>query len=270
MRPRRKGRVKQDMVEWEDVGLCSARIEVHGYLWFHTLAQPSYGYYIHRPVHVIHDMPVTLALAGYNVDPQMGYASLRGHSRHDWWASTGVEGILDELGVYAYPALPERVYLESIHFSAIGEGTVLLKATSRLGYPTRTRNTAYRPGTVLRTHVLVREDSGHPAVECLRGGGSVSLRSRLGAKRFGVIKVDFYRSPVFEAEPDAVVSEAYNSRHFPGIQGGSMILRHPAGDTGIFGRADGNAVTLLEEVSRKGIRVKRILPLPEEMIEWIL
>jgi hypothetical protein len=194
-------------------------MRVDGILWYHTQARPSSQFYIHLPSQVFHNYGLTVALAGYIVDPDMGYASLFGVTRY----KSPLE-LYMRYGVYAYPAIPTRQVLGEILMAGQGEAIVNVRGRVRLAYPTFTKNIALMPGSILETLVVSREPLPR------------RLSIRYGAKRAGTLLIEL--KPV---KPEIVeyheVSHPFNVRDVEEVKGYVVLLTHGAGDVGAFGVA---------------------------------
>ena len=194
-------------------------LELHGVFWFHTLAQPRTKY-VHVPLPVIHNHPLTLAFLGRPVDAAYASVSLqpdrvsRFYSPREVW---------EEHGFYVYPALARKSVVKQVTMSMSGTGLVQLKPRTRAPVPDWTGHRVYLPGTVFETYMLVDEDRFSPP-------GIV----RLGAKRFGVFRVRARRAGFRwlksgEATHPFNVSEARADYY-------RTILYHYAGDVALYGR----------------------------------
>ena len=149
-----------------------AFIRVDGMLWHHSRSQPSTRFYISQPLPVFHNYGLTLALAGYIVDPNTGYVSRFGVTRY----KRPVE-LFERFGVYAYPALVSKAILGEVLMAGNNEGTVMVRGQSRLAYPFFTKNVVLMPGSELET-LIISEDKMPDRMVV-----------RIGAKRSGVLRV---------------------------------------------------------------------------------
>ena len=206
-----------------------AEARVDGILWYHTRALPSSQYYISQVQPVIHNYGITLALAGYIVDADIGYGSMFGVTRY----KKPIE-LYRRFGVYAYPMLVTRAVVREITMSAANEGVVMLRGQSRLAYPFFTKNTVLLPGSELRT-LVVSEDELPPKIVV-----------RIGAKRNGVLRVML--TPVrVKAVENMDVTHPFNVSDTVGVVGYTTLLPHEAGDVAVFGRmAKGYMYTVKE------------------------
>ncbi len=228
-----------------------ADIRVDGLLWYHTRALPSTQFYISQPYPVIHNYGLTLALAGFIVDPDMGYASLFNLTRY----KRPLE-LYYRYGVYAYPPLVVKALLGEVLMAAMNEGIATLRGRSRLAYPLFTKNTILMPGSQLRTLIIVSEDRAEDV------GLPRKLVVRIGAKRGGVLRLRLQRvEPEFVE--NAVVSHPFNLLDSVRVDEYTVILPHPAGDIGVFGRAS-EALEYEIRVGRTR-RVKVTVPVLEGM-----
>ncbi len=196
-----------------------ARIRVDGILWYHSRAHPSSQYYISQIHPVFHNYGFTLSLAGYLVDPDVGYVSVFNHTRY----KNPVE-LYRRYGVYSYPLLATRVLMREVTASAGNEGTVVIRGQSRLAYPFFTKNTILLPGSELRT-LIVSEDKLPPR-----------LVVRIGTKRSGVLRVGLTPVSVDFAE-ELDVTHPFNVADSVEVRGFTTLLSHGAGDIAVFGRA---------------------------------
>ncbi len=196
-----------------------AVMRVDGLLWYHTRAQPSTSFYISQPLPVFHNYGLTLALAGYIVDPDTGYVSKFGVTKY----KKPLE-LLSRFGIYVYPAIVSKAILGEVLMAGNNEGNLMLRGQSRLAYPFFTKNAALLPGSVLET--LVISEDRLPS----------KIVARIGAKRNGVLRITF--DPVHVKRLEHVtVSHPFNVSDTVEVRGFSVLLPHEAGDIAVFGIA---------------------------------
>jgi len=197
-----------------------AFIRVDGMLWHHSRSQPSTRFYISQPLPVFHNYGLTLALAGYIVDPDTGYVSRFGVTRY----KRPVE-LFERFGVYAYPALVSKAILGEVLMAGNNEGTVMVRGQSRLAYPFFTKNVVLMPGSELET-LIISEDKMPDRMVV-----------RIGAKRSGVLRVTLKPVRVRRVE-HAAITHPFNLGDVVNVQGYSVLLPHGAGDVAAFGTAE--------------------------------
>ena len=199
-----------------------ALFTVHGLLWYHSTARTitTPKSYSHSLLPVIHNYGLTLGLAGYLTDPDVGYVSVFGVTKY----KPPVE-LYRRYGTYAYPALVTRPLLSELFMSAIGEALVDIKAMGKLAYPDTTKNAVLMPGSELET--LIISEYRLPS----------TLVLRIGAKRYGVL-----RARLVEVKPKTVsvvtASHPYNVSDVGPVPGSVVLLKHPAGDIAYMGTSD--------------------------------
>ncbi len=199
-----------------------AVFRVHGLLWYHSTARTITApkSYSHSLLPVIHNYGLTLGLAGYLADPDVGYVSVFGVTKY----KPPVE-LYKRYGIYAYPALVTKAILTELFMSGIGEALVDVKAVGRLAYPDTTKNVVLMPGSELET--LIISEYRLPS----------ALVLRMGAKRYGVL-----RARLVEVRPKTVsavtASHPYNMSDVEPIPGSVVLLKHPAGDIAYMGIGD--------------------------------
>lgn len=214
-----------------------AELRLKGFLWYHTLARATESFYTHSVVPVVHNYGLTLALAGYDADPAFGYVSIYGRK--------GYRSLLElfrEHGVYAYPAIAKRAYTQEVIMSAIGESTVQAKGKGRLSYPDFTKNVVLAPGSILET--LIVSEGELPS----------RFAVRIGAKRAGTLWVELTRVPVDIAN-NRKVTHPFNVNDVVRVDGYTVLLRHEAGDVGIFGVAEEAYVVPVRDSKTKEVVV---------------
>lgn len=214
-----------------------ARLRVDGVLWYHAVARPATGVYVHGPLPVIHNYGLTLELAGYIVDPDVGYANIKDVTRY----KPPVE-LYKKYGVYSYPAIATKPLLRELTMSAIGEALVDVKSQGRLAYPDLTRNVVLMPGSELEATVLSEEKLPQKLV------------LRIGAKRYGVLRATL--TPIKpQLGEGALVTHPFNVADSERVDGYTVMLKHGAGDVAILGRA----VKALSYNVTVGGRVKKVV-----------
>jgi CRISPR type I-D-associated protein Csc1 len=171
--------------------LCLLKLE--GYLTFSSSATPvvvgrDLTVTEYRPAPVIHNIALTYALAG------LPHGSLGSRVNPPPW-KTRTEPplymVASELKerFYVYPAKPIRVVLERQLAIAGGEKLVSLQAQFKSMYPWRVLHQYYAPGSEFLTTVLAGQQWRPPRVV------------RLGAKRYGVARVECREAEASQAGP---------------------------------------------------------------------
>ena len=171
--------------------LCLLRLE--GYLTFSSTAAPvivgrDLTVTEYRPAPVIHNITLTYALAG------LPHGSLGSRVNPPPWRARPEPPqyvVASELRrrLYVYPAKPVRVVLEKQLAIAGGERLVSLQAQFKSMYPWRVLHQYYAPGSEFLTAVLAAPGWRPPRVV------------RLGAKRYGVARVECREAEVSPAGP---------------------------------------------------------------------
>ena len=204
-----------------------ADIRVDGILWHHSLANPTKEYFINQTSPVLHNYGLTLALAGYIVDPDIGFASLFGITKY----KKPIE-LFKKYGIYAYPPMIKQVIASEILMSAINEGLVMIKKKSRLAYPVLTKVNVMMPGTTLYTVVISKNPLPNKIV------------TRIGTKRNGVLRINL--RPVHAKKIEEFnVLHPFNVDDTVKVTGYIRLLRHEAGDIAIYGVAlDGYEIVI--------------------------
>ena len=224
-----------------------ADMRVDGTLWFHSQAQPSTQFYISQPMPVFHNYALTLALAGYIVDPDTGYVSRFGETRY----KSPIE-IFKRYGVYVYPAVVTRAVLGEVLMAGGNEGNILIRARSRLAYPFFTKNVLFLPNSALETLIISEDRLPHKVVV------------RIGAKRNGVLRIIL--NPVSVRELRYVtITHPFNLSDVVKVQGYTVVLPHGAGDIALFGIAER---ALEYEYRRYGRKQKVVLPVIKGAELW--
>ena len=233
--------------------LCLLHLE--GYLTFSSTAAPvvvnrDLTVTEYRPAPVIHNIPLTYALAG------LPHGSLGSRVNPPPWKARPeppLYMLAEELRqrFYVYPAKPVRVVLERQLAIAGGERLVSLQAQFKSMYPWRVLHQYYAPGTVFLTAVLAPRDWRPPRVV------------RLGVKRYGVARVTCREAEAAPSGPG--FSDPVNLRDIEswGLRPRRVIvlLDHKNPSAGRIARAELDA--LYELRARIGRRLYRMrLPLP--------
>jgi len=214
-----------------------ARARVDGMLWHHAKSQPTPQFYISQPSPIFHNYGITLALAGYIVDPDVGYASKFGIKRY----KKPIE-LYERFGVYSYPMKVTRAILGEVLMAGGNEGNVMIRGQTRLAYPFFTKNVVLMPGSELETLIMAREKMPERLVV------------RIGAKRAGVLRITLKSVEVREVEFGSV-THPFNLADVRAVEGYSVVLPHEAGDIAIFGIAK----KAIEYTIRKGSRSYRVV-----------
>lgn len=233
--------------------LCLLRLE--GHLTFSSTAAPvvinrNLTVTEYRPAPVIHNIPLTYALAG------LPHGSLGSRVVPPPWKAAPeppAYTVAEELRrrFYVYPAKPLRIVLERQLAIAGGERLVSLQAQFKSMYPWRVLHQYYAPGTEFLTAVLAPPGWRPPRV------------TRLGAKRYGVVRVECREASVSRAGPG--FSDPVNLRDIEswGLRPRRVIvvLDHKNPAAGRVVRAELDA--LYELTARIGGRERSmLLPLP--------
>lgn len=206
-------------------------------LWYHSRAHPTTKYYVHNIQPVVHNYGLTLALAGYIVDPDVGYASIFNHTKYKEPIK-----LYQKYGVYAYPAIVAKAVLSEILMAAQNEGIVTLRGRPRLAYPFFTKNVVLMPGSILRTLVVSRRELPK------------RIATRIGAKRSGVLRV--HLTPVrVSIEEWQRVTHPFNLKDVVRVEGYSILLDHGAGQIASFGVAERSLVYKMKRGSREQVVV---------------
>lgn len=216
-----------------------ATARVDGLLWYHDSARPASQYYVHHIRPVMHNYGITLALAGYIADPDVGYTSIFGVTRY----KPPIE-LFKRFGVYAYPLVVARAILGEVLVSGLNEAIVTIRGRSRLAYPTFSKNVVLMPGSILETLVVSEERIPN------------TLFTRIGAKRSGVLKIELQGVKV-EYLDNAEVTRPYNTADTVRVSGSTVILQHPAGDIAAYGVA---SEAIAYSIGRRGRRKKIVVP----------
>ena len=197
-----------------------ADIRVDGMLWHHFKAQPSSQYYISQIPPVIHNYGLTLALAGFIVDPDIGYASKFNVKKY----KKPIE-LYRRYGVYAYPLLVSRTVLGEVLMAGNNEGLLMIRGQSRLAYPFFTKNVVLMPGSMLRTLVI----SEHPLPD--------KMVINIGAKRTGVllVRLTSIKPQIVEQKQ---VTHPFNTNDVVNVYNYATVITHEAGNIGMFGIAE--------------------------------
>lgn len=203
------------------------KLVLHSVTWFSSLSQPHPGGFVQTLLRVIHNYPLTLALAGRMVEGT--YVSRYGEYKD----TRSPAQRFSELKVYAYPLAIERTFYEKILMSMSETDYLFYKPETRLIVPIRAYHSALAPGTEGRTVVITTntEDFKLPSYV------------RMGVKRYGIwklqerIKVD----PVDEQvkQGDIKLNTPFNvlDTRNEDITEYLISLSHYAGDIASEGRA---------------------------------
>ncbi len=217
-----------------------ASVRVDGILWYHSRSQPSTQFYISQPLPVFHNYGLTLALAGYIVDPDTGYASRFGITKY----KKPIE-LFKRFGIYAYPAIVSKAILGEVLMAGNNEGTIMIRGQSRLAYPFFTKNVVLMPGSELET--LIISENKMPS----------KIVVRMGAKRNGVLRIVL--SPVHIRRIEyATATRPFNLKDVDRVQDYSVLLPHEAGDIAVFGTAE---QALEYEYTKHGRGHRVVLPI---------
>lgn len=197
-----------------------ADIRVDGMLWHHFKAQPSSQFYISQIPPVIHNYGLTLALAGFIVDPDIGYVSKFNVKKY----KKPVE-LYKRYGVYAYPPLVSRAVLGEVLMAGNNEGLLMVRGQSRLAYPFFTKNVVLMPGSMLRT--LLISEHHLPS----------KMVINIGAKRMGVliVRLTSIKPQIVE---QTQVTHPFNTDDVVNVYNYATIMTHEAGNIGMFGVAE--------------------------------
>lgn len=198
-----------------------AELELHGLFWFHTAAQPRSGLYAHISLPVIHNHPLMLALLGLPVE--RSYVAVSGVIEH----SRSAEDVWRERGFYVYPAAPVRLYTKTTTFSMAGTGHLGIKVATRAPAPDLTAHQLFLPGSAFKTYIIAREGAEKNLPQVIR----------LGAKRFGVFKVDYKVLGQVRAEANTAGEPAthpFNTRD-AAANTAHIVMRHYAGNIALSG-----------------------------------
>ena len=213
-----------------------ADIRVDGMLWYHYKSVPSSKFYISQPPPVIHNYGFILALAGYIADPDTGYVSKFNMKKYK-----KPKDLYKKYGIYAYPLLIVHPILGEVLMSGNNEGLLTLRGTTRLAYPTFTKNVVFMPGSKLRTVVISRDPLPR------------RLIVNIGARRAGVLLVKLV--PIRpEIVNNALVTHPYNVKDTGPVYNQTIILPHPAGDVALYGVAE-KAYKYTVKINRRTVDV---------------
>lgn len=196
-----------------------ADIRVDGMLWHHTTATVLSNMYVSLPHLVFHNYGFTLALAGLDVDPDVGYASLFNITKYKRPLD-----LYKRYGVYAYPLLVGKAIAKDVTMAATGEGYVTIRGRTRLAYPFFTRNIVLMPGSALTTFIISEEKMPE------------KLAVEIGAKRGGTLLVRL--KPVnVSVKENIEVFHPFNLSDTVEVYNYTVLLKHPAGDIAVYGTA---------------------------------
>lgn len=200
------------------LNLYEVELEVHGYLWFHTMAIPSPLGWIHQVAPVIHNYSLVLGFLGRLVEES--YANEIGEPQYKL-----VRRLVRENKVYIYPATIIRSIPRQVQFTGIGEGHVSIRGKTRLTYPDRGFNTLLLPGTTLKTYILAHKEFQIPNY------------IRIGAKRTGLLKVVEKNMLEYNIDGEGEITHPANSFDSELIGEGLVILKHKGGNIITFTKA---------------------------------
>lgn len=196
-----------------------AHIRVDGMLWHHTTASILSKMYVSLPNLVFHNYGFTLALAGLDVDPDVGYVSLFNVTKYKKPLD-----LYKRYGVYGYPLLASKVIVKEVTMAATGEGHLTIRGRTRLAYPFFTKNVVLMPGSTLTTLVISEERMPEKfAVE-------------IGTKRSGVLLIRL--KPVnVNIKENIEVFHPFNLSDTVEVHNYTVLMKHPAGDVAVYGTA---------------------------------
>lgn len=168
-------------------------MELHGILTFSSEIRPAVGGVgaVHITSHFIHNYPLIYAFNRRLSETYVVFPSLHMHFRKDRTKRplqyTFIDQVLKEIQlnnlkhIYAYPALPIEVTSKKFFLSAKGYGYVeKVKKQMKSYYPTETNWISLVPPT------------RHITLLILPYKPPKSLYIRIGMKRTGLIRTDFY------------------------------------------------------------------------------
>ena len=225
-------------------------IEVHGLLWFSTVSTPHPRGYVQKPIPVLHNYPLMLAIKGiisegtivdeYKPNYVGGYAK---PSYRD------LEYFYEDFGFYVYPAVLRRAYYVRLFMSMSETDYVVYKPQTRSNVPITTIYNAIGPGSRLITFLLVDPERFKPPR---------FIVTRIGVKRYGVLKMRL--TPLNNFYLDKVptqVNHPFNIKDVSkeGLRNYFVVLKHKAGDV-----AYGCYTPVLKTKTRRG---EYILALPK-------
>ncbi len=191
-------------------------LEVHGYLWFHTVAVPTSIGWVHQVAPVIHNYPLILGFLGRLVEES--YANRISEPSYET-----IRRLIRKYSFYVYPAIVTKAITRRIQFTGIGEGHVSIRGKTRLTYPERGFNTLLLPGTTLKTYILAKEEFVIPEY------------IRIGAKRTGLLKVKELKTLKYNLSNYAEITHPAN-RFDAEVKDGIILLAHRGGDVVVLGK----------------------------------
>lgn len=210
-----------------------AHVRVDGFLWYHFRSLPTSEYYVGQVPPVIHNYGFTLALAGFIVDPDVGYASLYNVTKY----KKPID-LFKKYGVYAYPLAAVKPMLGEYTMAAQCESLATYRGRTRLAYPIYTRNVMLMPGSELRTLIVSKERLPDKLVV------------NIGAKRAGLLSIRLKEVDV-EHEEGWYVTHPFNLADVVEVSGYTILVAHKAGDIAIFGLAKSSYVYTVKERGRE-------------------
>ena len=156
----------------DELNFYYADLELQSLMWFSSLAMPNktLNSFIQTTVPVIHNYPLVLALKG--LISEESYITEYNKIK----TSKPPAERFNELGVYAYPLLLEKLYYKSVLLSAGETDYILYKPRTRAAFPLITRYNAIAPGTRGWT-IIISKNELPP-----------ELYLRIGYKMFGIWK----------------------------------------------------------------------------------
>ncbi|MCW1292236.1 MAG: hypothetical protein QXV12_02300 [Candidatus Rehaiarchaeum fermentans] len=194
-------------------------------MWFSSLTMPNktLNSFIQTTVPVIHNYPLVLALKG--LISEESYITEYNKIK----TSKPPAERFNELGVYAYPLLLEKLYYKSVLLSAGETDYILYKPRTRAAFPLITRYNAIAPGTRGWT-IIISKNELPP-----------ELYLRIGSKRFGIWKAKLEKITKFSIESGNIrIASPFNvsdtKKTLKNAQ--SLVLTHYAGDIAISGNVD--------------------------------
>lgn len=200
--------------------LYQVNLELHGIFWFHTYAQPR-DKYTHIVLPVIHNYPLLIAFLSRPVESS--YVSVSGIIT----GSIKPEEVWRKKGFYIYPAIGVKLLSRTLTFSMSGTGYISsFKPKTRASVPDYTANQLFLPSSTFKTYIIVRSDKCLPRTKIIR----------MGAKRYGVFKVQYKRIGYGKPQPysNEAVNYPFNVKDCP-AKSYYGIMRHYAGIIAISG-----------------------------------
>jgi len=196
-----------------------ATIRLDGFLWYHTTSLPTSDAYVSIPTMVFHNYGFILALAGFDVDPDVGYVSVSGVTKY----KNPIE-LYRRYGVYAYPLLVIKALVKQEVMSSTSEGYIDVKGPRRVTYPIYTKVVKLTPGSFLTTLIISEEK--------LPERFTVSI----GSKRHGTMLIKPVPIKVTTVS-NAYVLNPFNDADVVDVSNYTVLMNHAAGNIGIYGVA---------------------------------